>query len=320
MLVQAFGGLALFLYAMEEMSAPLQQAAKTRLQVWLQGLTGPPVAGLLTGTLVTEALQGSSAVTVVVIGLVGAGLLEMRQALPVIFGANIGTTVTAQLLAFQLEDARYGLLFAGLLLGFFWKSGPLHHVGRAVFGFGLLLEGITVMGDAMTPLLQSPALLHWMTQVRQKPLLGLLTGLCMTLTVQSSSATIAVLQDFASRPGPDGASLLGLAGALPILLGDNVGTTITAVLASIGQSRDARRVALAHCIFNLSGAVVFGLGLPWFMRAVEWVSPTGPECVVLARQIANAHTLFNVVCALLWLPLTGLLARLVCRLLPEKHS
>lgn len=319
-ILQMFGGLALFLYAMEEMSAPLQHAAETRLRTSLQQLTKHPVSGLLAGALVTAVLQSSSVTTVVVVGLVSAGLLDLRQALPVIFGANIGTTITAQLLAFRLEDARYGILFAGLLAGFFWKDGAAHQTGRAVFAFGLLLEGIAVMDAAAAPLAQSPVFRHWMLQVRQKPLLGAAVGTGMTLLVQSSSATIAVLQDLASQPGPDGASLLGLAGALPILLGDNIGTTITAVLASLGQSRDAKRTALAHCIFNLSGAVVFGLGLPWFIRVVQAVSPQGAERVVIARQIANAHTLFNGVCALCWLPLTGCLADAVNHLLPEHRE
>lgn len=186
-ILQMFGGLALFLYAMEEMSAPLQHAAETRLRTSLQRLTKHPVSGLLAGALVTAVLQSSSVVTVVVVGLVSAGLLDLRQALPVIFGANIGTTITA-------------------------------------------------------------------------------------------------------------------------------------VLASLGQSRDAKRTALAHCIFNLSGAVVFGLGLPWFIRVVQAVSPQGAERVVIARQIANAHTLFNGVCALCWLPLTGCLADAVNHLLPEHRE
>ena len=180
---------------------------------------------------------------------------------------------------------------AGLLLWFAGR-GRLHAAGQALFAFGLLFEGIAVMAEAMEPLAAGPVFRQWMAQVRHRPGLGLLAGLGMTLAVQSSSATIAVLQRAAARPGPDGGCLLGLAGAIPVLLGDNIGTTVTAVLASVGQSRDATRQAAAH----------------------------GPESAVLARQIANAHTLFNLGCTVLWLPLTPCMVRIVCILLPEKHA
>ena len=160
-----------------------------------------------------------------------------------------------------------------------------------------------------------------MAEVRRAPLLGLALGTGMTLVVQSSSATIAVLQRAAQQAGPDGIhSVLGLAGALPILLGDNIGTTITAVLAAVGQPTDARRTAAAHGCFNLSGSVVCLLALPWMTRLVEAVSPKGPELEVLARQIANAHTLFNLLCTLVWLPLTPVMVRLVCKLVPQPQS
>ena len=245
-----------------------------------------------------------------VLGLVGAGLLTLQRAVPVVFGANIGTTVTAQLLAFRLEDARYLLLVAGLLLWFAGR-GRLHAAGQALFAFGLLFEGIAVMAEAMEPLAAGPVFRQWMAQVRHRPGLGLLAGLGMTLAVQSSSATIAVLH---------GGCLLGLAGAIPVLLGDNIGTTVTAVLASVGQSRDAKRLAAAHALFNLSGAAVCWLLLPQFTALVRLVSPHGPESAVLARQIANAHTLFNLGCTVLWLPLTPCMVRIVCILLPEKHA
>ena len=236
-----------------------------------------------------------------------------------VFGANIGTTVTAQLLAFRVESWRYLLLFGGVLLCLACKGWRGRCVGEAVFGFGLLFEGVTVMRSAMEPLLQSPLLRLELARVQQSPLHGLLAGVCMTLTVQSSSATVALLQSMAAQPGADGVhSLLGLTAAIPILLGDNIGTTITAVLAAIGQGRDAKRVAAAHAIFNLSGAAVCCALLQPFAALVRLCSPAGVECAVIARQIANAHTLFNVLCALVWLPLTGQMVRLVCALLPDK--
>mgnify|MGYP002581306769 CR=1 FL=1 len=181
-------------------------------------------------------------------------------------------------------------------------------------------RSVTVMRSAMEPLLQSPLLRLELARVQQSPMHGLLAGVCMTLTVQSSSATVALLQSMAAQPGADGVhSLLGLTAAIPILLGDNIGTTITAVLAAIGQGRDAKRVAAAHAIFNLSGAAVCCALLQPFAALVRLCSPAGAECAVIARQIANAHTLFNVLCALVWLPLTGQMVRLVCALLPDKN-
>ena len=308
MILQLFGGAALFLYSMDTLTDALQQAAGDTLRQALARLTAHPLAGVLTGAAVTAVVQSSSAVTVLVLGLVGAGLLTLQRAVPVVFGANIGTTVTAQLLAFRLEDARYLLLVAGLLLWFAGR-GRLHAAGQALFAFGLLFEGIAVMAEAMEPLAAGPVFRQWMAQVRHRPGLGLLAGL-----------GIAVLQQAAARPGPDGGCLLGLAGAIPVLLGDNIGTTVTAVLASVGQSRDAKRLAAAHALFNLSGAAVCWLLLPQFTALVRLVSPHGPESAVLARQIANAHTLFNLGCTVLWLPLTPCMVRIVCILLPEKHA
>lgn len=190
--------------------------------------------------------------------------------------------------------------------------------GRAIFGFGLLFVGIETMGSVMKPLAESPVFTEMIAQVAGVPVLGVLVGTVMTLVVQSSSATIAVLQNFAAQPGADGASVLGLEGAIPILLGDNLGTTVTALLASIGQTRDAKRVALAHCIFNLSGCLLFvGLTGP-FAAVVAAIPPAGEGVEIIARQIANAHTCFNVVMTLIWLPLVSLMMKLVMLILPER--
>ena len=193
-----FGGLALFLYGMDALSRSLETAAGQRMKRLLMVLAGSPVRGVLAGAAVTAVLQSSSAVTVMVLGFVSAGLLTLQQAVPVIFGCNIGTTVTAQLLAFRLEDVRGLVLLAGLLLCFACAGQRGRAVGRAVFAFGLLFEGIAGMSTALAPLAQSPMFALWLARVRHRPWLGLLTGLCMTLTVQSSSATIAVLQSVAA--------------------------------------------------------------------------------------------------------------------------
>ena len=306
------GGLALFLYGMNSMSDALQKAAGEKMKKILEFLTKNPIMGVLAGALVTAVLQSSSATTVMVIGFVSAGLMSLPQAISVIFGANIGTTMTAQLMAFKITDYIYPIIFVGFMLYFASKKEKVKNVGLVIFSFGLLFEGIEIMGSVMKPLANSPIFVELMAKVSDIPVLGVLLGAVMTLVVQSSSATIAVLQNFASQPGTDGVtSVIGLAGAIPILFGDNIGTTITALLASIGQSKNAKRTALAHSIFNITGSIVFLFLIPVLAKFVQFISPKGPEVEVISRQIANAHTTFNVVCTLVWLPLISLMVKIV---------
>ncbi len=306
------GGLALFLYGMNSMSDALQKAAGEKMKKILEFLTKNPIMGVLAGALVTAVLQSSSATTVMVIGFVSAGLMSLPQAISVIFGANIGTTMTAQLMAFKITDYIYPIIFVGFMLYFASKKEKVKNVGLVIFSFGLLFEGIEIMGSVMKPLANSPIFVELMAKVADIPVLGVILGAVMTLVVQSSSATIAVLQNFASQPGPDGVtSVIGLAGAIPILFGDNIGTTITALLASIGQSKNAKRTALAHSIFNITGSIVFLFLIPVLAKFVQFISPKGPEVEVISRQIANAHTTFNVVCTLVWLPLIPLMVKIV---------
>lgn len=306
------GGLALFLYGMNSMSDALQKAAGEKMKKTLEFLTKNPIMGVLAGALVTAVLQSSSATTVMVIGFVSAGLMSLPQAISVIFGANIGTTMTAQLMAFKITDYIYPIIFVGFMLYFASKKEKVKNVGLVIFSFGLLFEGIEIMGSVMKPLANSPIFVELMAKVSDIPVLGVLLGAVMTLVVQSSSATIAVLQNFASQPGPDGVtSVIGLAGAIPILFGDNIGTTITALLASIGQSKNAKRTALAHSIFNITGSIVFLFLIPVLAKFVQFISPKGPEVEVISRQIANAHTTFNVVCTLVWLPLIPVMVKIV---------
>ena len=282
----------------------------------LEFLTKNPVMGALAGMLVTAVLQSSSATTVMVIGFVSAGLMSLPQAISVIFGANIGTTMTAQLMAFKISDYIYPIIFIGFLMNFISKKERAKNIGMVIFSFGLLFEGIEIMGSVMKPLANSPFFIDMIEKVSSVPVLGVLVGAGMTLVVQSSSATIAVLQNFASQAGPDGvSSVIGLAGAIPILLGDNIGTTITALLASIGQSKNAKRTALAHSIFNISGSFVFIWFIPLVTKFVQFISPKGNEVDVISRQIANAHTTFNVVCTLIWLPLIPLMVKIVMTLI-----
>lgn len=306
------GGLALFLFGMNSMSDALQKAAGEKMKKILGFLTRNPVMGALAGALVTAVLQSSSATTVMVIGFVSAGLMSLPQAISVIFGANIGTTMTAQLMAFKISNYIYPIIFIGFMLNFVGKKEKVKNIGMVIFSFGLLFEGIEIMGEVMKPLAGSPVFVDLMGKVSSVPVLGVVLGAVMTLVVQSSSATIAVLQNFASQAGPDGvSSVIGLTGAIPILLGDNIGTTITALLASIGQSKNAKRTAIAHSIFNISGSCVFIFLIPWFAKFVHFISPKGNEVDVISRQIANAHTTFNIVCTLVWLPLIPLMVKIV---------
>lgn len=306
------GGLAMFLYGMNSMSDALQKAAGEKMKRILGFLTKNPLMGALAGALVTAVLQSSSATTVMVIGFVSAGLMSLPQAISVIFGANIGTTMTAQLMAFKISNYIYPIIFIGFIMNFVFKKEKIRNVGMVIFSFGLLFEGIEVMGGVMKPLASSAIFVELMGKVSEIPVLGVVLGAVMTLVVQSSSATIAVLQNFASQPGPDGIhSVIGLAGAIPILFGDNIGTTITALLASIGQSKNAKRTAIAHSTFNITGTILFMFLIRPLAVFVQWISPKGDELDVISRQIANAHTTFNVACTLIWLPLIPVMVKIV---------
>ena len=315
------GGLAIFIFGMNMMSESLQKAAGEKMKKILGILTVNPVMGVLAGAIATAVMQSSSATTVMVIGFVSAGLMSLKQGISVILGANIGTTMTAQLLAFNISDYIFVIIFAGFIVSFVFKSEKIKSVGQTIFAFGLLFEGIQIMSSVMKPLAASPVFINMIDHVSGIPVLGVAVGTLMTLVVQSSSATIAVLQNFAAQAGPDGVtSIIGLAGAIPVLLGDNIGTTITALLACIGQSRDAKRTALAHCTFNITGAFLFIWFVKPYAHFIQMISTQGPEVEVIARQIANAHTIFNVTMTLIWLPLIWLLVKIVVKILPYKEK
>ena len=312
------GGLAIFIYGMNMMSECLQKAAGEKMRSILALLTKNPVMGVLAGALTTAVLQSSSATTVMAIGFVSAGFMNLPQAISIIIGANIGTTMTAQIIAFKLSDYIYAIIFAGFIISFLVKSEKVKNIGQTIFAFGLLFLGIEIMGSVMKPLADSPVFTEMIARVSDVPILGVAVGTLMTLVVQSSSATVAVLQNFASQAGPDGVtSVIGLAGAIPILFGDNIGTTITAVLASIGQTKDAKRTAVAHCVFNISGTFLFIWFVGPFAKLIQMISPKGPEIEVISRQIANAHTVFNCVMTLIWVPLIWLMVKIVMRIIPD---
>ena len=315
------GGLAIFIYGMNMMSECLQKAAGEKMKSILSMLTKNPVLGVLAGALTTAVLQSSSATTVMAIGFVSAGLMSLPQAISIILGANIGTTMTAQIIAFKISDYIYLFIFVGFIIAFISKKEKVKNIGQTIFAFGLLFLGIETMGSVMKPLASSAFFVDLIGKVSTIPVLGVGVGALMTLVVQSSSATIAVLQNFASQAGPDGvSSIIGLTGAIPILLGDNIGTTITAVIASIGQPKDARRTAFAHFVFNISGAILFLFLVKPYAALIQYISPKGNEVDVISRQIANAHTGFNLTMTLIWIPLIPIMVKIVMWLVPDKKN
>lgn len=321
MVITLLGGLAMFIYGMNLMSDGLQKAAGEKMQKVLALLTKNPVLGVIAGTVCTAVLQSSSATTVMVLGFVSAGLMKLPQAISIILGANIGTTITAQLIAFQIGDYAWLFVAIGFILYFFIKKEMVTNIGQTVFAFGMLFVGINIMGDAMKPLAASPFFIDLMMRVQDIPVLGVLLGTAMTVVVQSSSATIAVLQNLASTAAADGVtSIIGLSGALPILFGDNIGTTITALLASIGGTVNAKRTAAAHIIFNITGTFIFIWFIPLYADFIQFISPKGPEVEVISRQIANAHMCFNLFNTLLWLPFIAILVKIVTKLVPGKDT
>lgn len=316
------GGLAIFIFGMNLMSDGLQKAAGDKMKRILSMLTANPVLGVLAGALTTAVLQSSSATTVMIIGFVSAGLMKLPQAISVVLGANIGTTITAQLIAFKIGDYAWIFVFIGFILYFFMKKKEfVMDIGQIMFGFGILFVGINTMSSTMVPLASSPVFTDMILKVQDIPVLGVMVGTLMTVIIQSSSATIAVLQNLAATAGPDGIhSVIGLEGALPILFGDNIGTTITALLASIGASINAKRTAIAHTIFNITGTLIFIWFIPQIADLMRMISPQGAEIDVISRQIANAHTSFNLSCTILFLPIIGLLVKVVTKLIPGNDA
>lgn len=315
------GGLAIFIYGMNLMGEGLQKAAGERMRRILEILTGNPLMGVLVGALVTAIIQSSSATTVMVVGFVSAGLMTLPQSIGVIMGANIGTTITAQLVAFKIGHYAYPIAALGFILYFFTKKKTVKYFGQTIFAFGLLFVGLNTMSGAMKPLAKSPEFSDLILQLGKNPVIGLIVGTISTALVQSSSAMIAVLQNLASQPVDEaGNALINLTTALPILFGSNIGTTITALFACIGASLNAKRAALSHSIFNIVGSIVFMFFIPIFGKLIELIPSRGTEVEIISRQIANAHTAFNLINSLLWIPLIFILAKIVTILLPgEEH-
>lgn len=303
-----FGGIALFLYGMQMMSGGLEAAAGNRMKRILERLTANRFLGVLVGAGITAVIQSSAATTMMVVGFVNSGMMTLKQAVGIIMGANIGTTITGQLVALDVGALAPIFAFAGVILIVFLKKPTVHHYGQIIAGLGILFIGLNMMSSSMAPLQHSETFVHLLSTF-QNPLVGILAGMVFTAVVQSSSATVGVLQALAVS------GVIGLPSAVYVLFGQNIGTCVTALLASAGSNRNAKRATLIHLFFNVIGTVIFtGICMTTPLASfVESWTPGNP-----AAQIANMHTLFNVATTLVLFPFGNLLAKLAKKLLPEK--
>ena len=303
------GGLALFLYGMQMMSSGLEAAAGNRMKGILERLTSNRLLGVAVGAVITAVIQSSSATTVMVVGFVNSGMMSLKQAVWVIMGANIGTTITGQLIALDVGAIAPLFAFVGVAMIVFLKKPQLHHYGSILAGLGVLFIGMEMMGTSMEPLREMPAFVN-MVSTFSNPLVGIAVGAIFTAIIQSSSASVGILQALAVS------GVVGLDTSVYVLFGQNIGTCITAVLAAIGTSRNAKRTTVVHLSFNIIGTILFTI--------LCQVTPLVPFMQSLtdnpAGQIANMHTLFNVVTTLLLLPCGGLLVKLAMRILPDREE
>ena len=306
------GGLGLFLFSIKYMGDGLQQAAGDKLRYYIDKYTSNPFLGVLIGIVMTALIQSSSGVTVIVVGLVSAGLLSLRQAIGIVMGANIGTTVTSFMIGFKLGDYALPVLFIGAAFLFFTSNKKLNNLGRILFGVGGIFFALNLMGDAVEPLKSVTAFKDYLATLGDRPIMGVIIGSGLTMLIQSSAATIGILQSLYSG------GLLDLQGALPILFGDNIGTTITAVLAALGSNIAAKRVAGAHVMFNVIGTILCMILLVPFTALIQWfksVLGLTPE-----MTIAFAHGTFNIANTIVQFPFIGVLAYLVTKIIPGEDE
>lgn len=318
MTIQLLGGLALFLYGMEKMTDGLKAAAGQQMNTLLAKLTGNRVLGAITGAIVTAVIQSSSVTTVLVVGFVSAGLLTLVQSVGVIFGANVGTTVTAQIVAFNTTALAFPFIAIGFVMTFVSKQGVARHYGAMLIGLGLLFYGMAAMGSAMAPLRSNQGFAE-LLQSLQSPVLGMLAGALFTALVQSSSATIGLAVVMATQ------GLLSLPAGIAILFGAKIGTGITAILAGIGKPQDAKRAAVVHVLFNVMGAAIWLPFIPQLAMIAEAVSPLAPHLQgverlseEVPRQIANAATIWATANTLIFLPFAALFAKAAIRIVPDR--
>ncbi len=305
LLVELFGGLAIFLLGMDRMTEALRLIAGTRMRDVLARLTTNRFAGMFTGAGITAVIQSSSVTTVLVVGFVSSGLMSLTQSLGVIVGANVGTTITAQIVAFKITSYALLAVAVGFAVTFLSKRQDRQARGTALMGLGLVFFGMSLMGDAMSPLRTSETFVDVMTQL-ENPFLGIAVGAAFTALVQSSSATTGIVIVLAQQ------DLITIETGVALILGANIGTAITAILASLGKSRDAKRAAMGHTVFNVGGVLVWVPLIGLLTGMVEDIG--GP----VERQIANAHTFFNVINAVVVIWFVPQLARLVTHLVPDR--
>jgi phosphate:Na+ symporter len=286
---EIIGGLGIFLYGINLMSEALKKLAGAKLKLFLEKTTNTPLKGILVGVLLTAIIQSSSATSALVVGLVRAGLMTLPQAVGVIFGANIGTTFTSVLISLDIGGLAMPIMFVGAFLIFFIKRKKIQHLGRVIFGFGMLFFGLETMGDALKQLVQLPAFADMLQSVGDKPILGVLVGVVTTAIIQSSSATIGILQQLYSTGG------VPLIGAIAIVLGDNIGTTATSIMASVGGTSSAKRTALVHVLFNSFGTILFLILLKPYEKFIIFLSNlVGIDHTIDKFTISLAHVSFNI--------------------------
>ena len=306
------GGLGLFLYSIKTMGDGLQQAAGDRLRFYIDKYTSNPFLGVLVGIGLTALIQSSTGVTVITVGLVSAGLLTLRQAIGIVMGANIGTTVTSFIIGFKLGEYALPILFLGTLCLFFTKNRLVNNIGRVLFGVGGIFFALNLIQTGMEPLKSLPQFKEYMITLSSNPILGVTVGAVITVLIQASSATIGLLQ------GLYAGGLIDLKGALPILFGDNIGTTLTAIIAAMGANIAAKRVAASHVTFNVVGTLICLLLLGPFTAMIEFFQSLlhlSPE-----MTIAFSHGAFNVSNTILQFPFIGLLALFVTKLIPGEDE
>ncbi|MBZ1352507.1 Na/Pi cotransporter family protein [Streptococcus sp. LPB0406] len=306
------GGLGLFLYSIKTMGDGLQQAAGDRLRYYIDKYTSNPFLGVLVGIVVTALIQSSTGVTVITVGLVSASLLTLRQAIGIIMGANIGTTVTSFIIGFKLGEYALPLIFLGTMFLFFTKNRTANNIGRILFGVGGIFYALNLISAGMSPLKDLPQFKEYMVTLGQNPILGVVAGAVITVLIQASSATIGILQ------GLYAGGFLDLKGALPVLFGDNIGTTLTVIIAAAGANISAKRVAATHVTFNVLGTILCLILLGPFTAMIEYFQALlhlSPE-----MTIAFSHGAFNVSNTIVQFPFIGALAYFVTKLIPGEDE
>jgi phosphate:Na+ symporter len=309
------GGLGLFIFGMKYLSEGLQKVASNKLKNIMSKVTNSRLSGILLGTFVTSIIQSSSVTTVILIGFINSGILTFIQSASVVLGANIGTTITAQIIAFNVSAYSLPMIGAGMLIMFVSKKEKIKFIGQILFSLGLIFFGLKIMSDVVKPLKDIPSITNFFLVLSEHPILGILAGLSFTVIIQSSSASIGMLIALAT------AGLIDFNACLYVLLGDNIGTTITAWLASIGGKSASKRLATFHSFFNIVGSIYFTflISSGFYARFIDFVTPGNFETENIARYIANAHTFFNVINTIVFFPFVGMIAKLIEKFIPEKE-